>query len=145
MHDPVHERVDRYTAELGARSEDRCHDLVALKMILHEARKRERDKCVNAEERRKLDIKWRFILGQVRQASRNVEDLSSLRADLAGKYPFQGLLTERYMQTVLERKQAIINTTNHSLGLSRRTSFSSSSTSLASSRSSSSSDLSLER
>ncbi|KAJ9450877.1 hypothetical protein DIPPA_14798 [Diplonema papillatum] len=114
------------------------HDVIAMKMLLCEARARERSLLLTPGERRKADIKWRFVLTQVKEAERKGASPCEIRADLASRYPFQGMLTPQYLfNKELEKRGVVAEANSVIFSNSSRTSHASSKTSESSRNSSS--------
>ena len=100
-------------SEIGAGGQ---YDNIALSLILSEARKRNRRSVGHSEElMRETDTKWRFVLNQVTDAQLKGVSACSLRAELATRYPFLGMLTDNELQDRTDRKTKIIREMNSTL------------------------------
>eukprot|EP01060_Flectonema_neradi_P032929 TRINITY_DN5373_c0_g1_i1.p1 TRINITY_DN5373_c0_g1~~TRINITY_DN5373_c0_g1_i1.p1 ORF type:complete len:149 (+),score=26.68 TRINITY_DN5373_c0_g1_i1:41-448(+) len=69
------------------------NDWAAVKMLMAEARRIERKTARNEYELQQTDMKWRHMLHQVSLALSEGLSPAAVRANIASKYPFHGLLT----------------------------------------------------
>eukprot|EP00754_Rhynchopus_humris_P045435 Rhum_TRINITY_DN4901_c0_g1::Rhum_TRINITY_DN4901_c0_g1_i1::g.16007::m.16007 len=94
----IRARAVSYRRMLGGAPPVRCEQelyaRVALAQIICEARRLDRKQAGEGESRRLCDVKWRFILSQIRTAQARKVSCVDIRADLAARYPFLGMLTE---------------------------------------------------
>eukprot|EP01061_Rhynchopus_euleeides_P004045 TRINITY_DN13370_c0_g1_i2.p1 TRINITY_DN13370_c0_g1~~TRINITY_DN13370_c0_g1_i2.p1 ORF type:complete len:142 (+),score=53.69 TRINITY_DN13370_c0_g1_i2:544-969(+) len=107
------ERAPHYEEMLTAAGGSYKYNYVALRMLLHEARKWDRKQCISVGLK-ETDTKWRFILHQVTTAELRGVSPRAIRADLATRYPFLGMLTEDQMTETAARKEQLIAAINHS-------------------------------
>ena len=91
MHTHQLERQSQYERLLS--TDVSVNDWAAVKMLMAEARRIERGAATTGYELQQTDMKWRHLLQQVTMALSEGLSPAAVRASIASKYPFHGLLT----------------------------------------------------
>eukprot|EP01063_Lacrimia_lanifica_P023930 TRINITY_DN3181_c1_g1_i2.p4 TRINITY_DN3181_c1_g1~~TRINITY_DN3181_c1_g1_i2.p4 ORF type:complete len:144 (+),score=59.43 TRINITY_DN3181_c1_g1_i2:94-525(+) len=106
------ERASSYERLLRESSDE--HNAVALALLVGEARNRELRLCTGAE-RVKVEAKWRHIKARLKEARQYGMTAGRLRADLASKYPFMGMVSEGALLHLEQNRLAIVTSKNSQL------------------------------